>query len=220
MFFPTLVVEKTMVDDEARLDKGKPFNMKKYLLISIIGALLFTCKDEEIFEKNGERYLPLQVGNYWELEPPIPNYGFHTKIEILGTTTIDGKEYFEFKKVMKEAQFPADSVVFYLRMDNNAFVFRNDNGADVNIYRLAARDGYVWKHGDSNVTVRKHTIKLQTQDVTDCKTFYYDHPDYVDEEHYTSFAPEIGFIEEHYTFGRIATLTYARINGVEHHFKK
>ena len=60
----------------------------------------------------------------------------------------------------------------------------------------------IYKSGQYNVTVTHlDTLATRAGTVKDCKQFYFDAPDMMDEEHGYTIAPGIGFVEKYAGWG-------------------
>jgi hypothetical protein len=159
--------------------------MKSLIFIAtVVGLSIFlqSCKKAPNNFLLTDDYLPLEVGNYWQLD-------FTEKEEIIGTKTINGKDYFMLK-------YQNDTT--YYREDNNK-IFTKENETDEAIkFDFLAKVHDTWKYGLYNVTLVSKTdsIIINNQKVYNCYHFYFDVPVMVDEEHSIWLAPGIGFIQE------------------------
>ena len=192
--------------------------LHRYLLFIFFIAL--ACTEEVRFDPNGDRYLPLQVGNYWRFEAPNA-LGFDAEYTIIDEVEIYGKSYFQFH--IKSATGTVDEYegLSYYRIDSRDVVhFLRDsvNSIETVYLNLGAPDGYQYKSSDYTATVRTESFDLNGHVLDECKSFYYDIPTTYDDEHSVTLAAGIGYIFIHASFGRTAQLVEARINGVEHTF--
>jgi hypothetical protein len=199
--------------------------VNKYLSIVFLACSLFTCTDDD-FEEEGKRLLPLQVGNIWKLEPQdtIFFYSLYINMEVTGKTTIAGREYFTIARETRHRHESSTSVsTDYIRIDNRAFVYEYHPSleTELNIARLAAKPDHEWTlYEDVHVRIFETDVELETEDLPNCKGFsthVHDGGDYGSSQ---VFARDIGLVLEGYAMAGNSVLTYAKINGVEHHFKK
>jgi hypothetical protein len=171
------------------------------IAIVIISSLLQSCKKESGKIILTDDYLPLEVGNYWQLD-------YTDKEEIIGTKIINNKTYFILVSLNDTT---------YLRKENDK-IFAIENMADESIkFDLSANVHDTWKYDLYNVTLVSKTdsITINNYKIYNCYQFYFDVPIMVDEEHSIWLAPGIGFIQESCgeCLHQIRKLDKARIGG-------
>lgn len=171
------------------------------IVLSTISIFLQSCKKEPVKIILTDDYLPLEVGNYWQLD-------YTDKKEIIGTKIINNKSYFILKYL---------SDTTYYRIENDKiFVIENNKSESVK-FDLSANVHDTWKFNLYNVTLSSRTdsITMNNHKIYNCLAFYFDVPIMVDEEHFIWLAPGIGFIQE--TCGEciypVRKLAMARIAG-------
>jgi hypothetical protein len=198
--------------------------MKRVSIIHflIIGILpLLSCDKEVKFDATASRYFPLTVGNYWRLEPANPA-GVHVEITVTEQVLIHGRNYFKLHETVREAEtghaFERD---FYLHIDKNNLVYHlSDSAANINrnILRLGAPNGYRWSIESLIATVRTQSQEINGYVFDDCKSFSYDDPRMVDEEHAATYASGIGYLQIDGGWGRSARLAEALVDGTHHKY--
>ncbi len=129
-------------------------------------------------------YLPMQPGNYWEIE--------HTsKIVVTKTKIIDNKTYAEFVR--------GGTDTTYYRNENGKIYTRHTNDSESVIFDLTANvnDTWTYKAGADwivKMVSKNDTLLINHTKVPNCYQFYFDIPMGADEEHSIWLAPGIGFI--------------------------
>lgn len=180
--------------------------MKIIKLFFAIGCVLLLfascCKKEPIVTFTND-YMPLEVGNYWQM-----NHA--EKQEIVGEIAIFNKNY----SILKQGTFSS-----YWRIENDR-VFESDSvGNETVIYNLAASVNSSWKSGDWIITLKSKndTVTINGKHYPNCFKFYFDIPQAADEEHFVWLAPKIGYIQKECGFclNPISYLEKARIKGQE-----
>jgi hypothetical protein len=127
-------------------------------------------------------YLPLDIGNYWQLDHSAKN-------EIVGTKLIDNKSYYS---VLYQ-----DDTSYYRIENDKVIVIEYTENASVK-FDLSADVNESWKYNSYTVKLLSttDTISINNQKIINCYQFYYDIPGVVDEEHSIWLAPGIGIIQE------------------------
>ena len=158
--------------------------MKKLLIISglLMSIVLTSCEKKSIsLESLKNEYLPLEVGNYW-------NIGSSSIKKITGTQEFDGKSYYALTTKYDTS---------YVRNDNNRIIQYYKNKEYVK-YDLTAHVNDTWMFRDYVVKLvsKTDTVAVGGIKFTDCYRFYFDVPGMADEEHSVWLAPKVGFIQE------------------------
>ena len=179
------------------------------LVTAALALLLFASCKKEVTNKvpvNGD-YLPMQVGNYWEIQDFI-------KYNITGTKIIDNKTYYIFVQ--------ESDTSYYRNYDNKIYVRRSNTVESVK-FDLTANTGSKWEFIDRgtawNVTMssKTDTITINNTKIPNCYNFFFDIPMGADDEHSIWLAPGIGFINMTCGFCAYPSLKLrkASINNVE-----
>ncbi|HEU5290557.1 MAG TPA: hypothetical protein VFU05_07955 [Cyclobacteriaceae bacterium] len=201
--------------------------MKRKAAILLLATAIAGCDDSNEFNIAENNFFPLQVGNYWELYPPDQNplnEQVVVKMEITDTQLFSGIEYF---LMVTRTETPngvyADST--YYRVDENGFVFKRLKTGEIsNPYRLGAGDGSRWSSsvppGEKDMQVDYYTtpVEINTTHINGCRLFSFNVDGIIDEEHWTTLAPNIGIVTMHSAWGFRRDLKKAIINGVEYNF--
>lgn len=155
---------------------------KQSLIFVLLSLWINSCEKEEVSIPLLNDYLPMEVGNYWQME-------FSERMEIIKSETIDDKDYFVF-----------------VHNDDTAY-FRNDNGRiqvkesiheEAVKFDLTANENDTWIYNSCTAKLisKTDTIIIKDKEIYNCYHFYFDIPMMADEEHSIWLAPEIGFIQE------------------------
>lgn len=147
-----------------------------------ISSFLISCdKDEDIVKLTSD-YLPLEVGNYWQLD-------YSEKREVIGMKTINNKVYYSLKYYNDTS---------YYRMENDKVYVIGFEGVESVKFDFSAKVNDTWNYNSYTVklTSKTDTITINNQKFLNCYQFYLDVPVMVDEEHSIWLAPGIGFIQE------------------------
>lgn len=160
----------------------------KYIsqFITCIAIILFTLactKEEELNIPLTGDYLPMQAGNYWEIEHSI-------RITITGSKVIDNKTYSEFVQ--------ANDTLYY-RIENGKIYARHLTEPETVKFDLSANVNDIWVYNSGaewNVKMisKTDTLLINHTKVANCYKFFFDIPMGADDEHYIWLAPGIGFI--------------------------
>lgn len=160
------------------------FNIR-FLVTSLTIIIFTSCKkDVTIKVPVSGDYLPMQVGNYWEIQDLI-------KYNITGTKIIDNKMYYVFVQ---------EGDTSYYRNDNNRIYVRRSGTAESVKFDLTADTGSKWEFKDGgtvwHVTMssKTDTVTINNTKIPNCYNFFFDIPVAVDDEHSICLAPGIGFI--------------------------
>jgi hypothetical protein len=193
------------------------------LSIILLFGLIVSCDtDTKYLPELGDDYFPLGVGDIWEYE--------NQTRKVIGTESINGKEY----KRVEVKYYRADTIYstheMYYRKKNGIKIYKvnHEKTGEFLFADFSREDGESWTYpaniGDDdnwNVTVRTD-IDFDFGDLVlkNCKSFYYDVPNWADEEHVIIFAPGIGEISNvSLGWGLGDTLRKATINGIQYQFK-
>jgi hypothetical protein len=156
----------------------------KFTLLLMIALLMIACdkNESEIIILSGD-YFPLEIGNYWQFE----NSG---KKEVIGTDTIDSKAYFILAT--------NNDTSYYRKVNNKIYV--TEYGEDEGLkFDLNANINDTWSYGTYTVKLvsKSDTMKINGHKITGCYQFFFDVPEWIDEEHTIWLAPGIGFIQNY-----------------------
>ncbi len=173
------------------------------LLFAIASISLLSCDKNNDKVSLTNKYLPLEIGNYWQLD-------YLTRREIVGTKMIDGKYYFMI-------QYENDTA--YYRIENDR-VYVIEHGFTESVkFKLSANVNDTWDYNAYKVKLisKTDTIIVNDTKFVNCLQFYYDVPGMVDEEHSIWLAPNVGFVQEQCgeCLHQIKKLDKAKINGHE-----
>lgn len=161
--------------------------MKTLKFVAVLAGFslcLNACHKDEIEDKElvlSDEYLPLQVGNYWQME----NQG---KQEITGTKEINNKMYY---------QLEGSSDTLYYRIDNDKVYVLNHEGQEGVKFDLSAELNETWTYNLYTVQLisKTDTVSINNKQIKNCYQFYFDIPIMADDEHAIWLAPGIGFIQ-------------------------
>lgn len=158
--------------------------MKKLFgVCGIITCLLLNaCKDEVVrLNELTNEYLPLTVGNYWNLD----KFGLR---KITETKVFDGKTYYAVTQSHDTS---------YVRNEGDKII-EYDQGKTSVLFDLTANVNDTWQYRKYTVTLssKTETITIDGQVIKNCYQFYFDIPASADEEHTIWLAPGIGFIQQ------------------------
>ncbi|GHN01846.1 hypothetical protein WSM22_33350 [Cytophagales bacterium WSM2-2] len=202
--------------------------MKKLIILFLVAALFAGCRHDDLAVKipQDENYLPLEVGNYWNLQPVGQvSIGLQAHREVMGVATINNHEYFLLVTSYIENS-NVDSA--YYRMDTNGFVHiyrKNQPNFEDNRFRLFAKDGDKWKYpvdgsSEAEITLTVGSLTIGNAEIANCKSYFFNVTNWADEEYTITLAPGIGFAKEYsnaWGFGQI--LKSARIHGQVYNFQ-
>jgi hypothetical protein len=167
------------------------------------------------------------VGNHWEYEPvlEINPQVLSATMDIPSKYFFEGREYFVIVSKYTYPYGTSIDSVFY-RMDSNGFVYETMKNfpEEANRYRLAATNNESWKipYRDDYDLVATTTViqslTLNNTELENCKSYYFDSPGVVDEEHYVILAPGLGIIKRGSAWGFDIKLKKAIIDGNQFNF--
>ncbi len=196
-----------------------------HLFIVLVALYIYTaCQKDEVVD-NSQDYLPLQVGNYWEL-----NNGTYTYTLLIDKIeNLDGLDYF---RMIRTGQPENQDTVYFRRTQDRKIFQRGTKSTDEIVrFNLAADSGEVWNYAKDPTTTWNEepwTAKLYSKSDTvirsnvlikNCYVFSFDIIGIADDPSWAySLAPGIGFVKYYYCFYPIRRITKARINGVEREF--
>jgi hypothetical protein len=202
--------------------------MKFNTLLLSCTILLMACDDDSSFETGSDNYLPLEVGNIWIFKSLQDNSDYKDFKRVTAEITFDNLVYAE---VVSGRFYPDSNLddstydTSYYRVDNNGHVYcrRKNSVAEENIFRLNAVDGDTWTYPTENretvvITVSLVDLELSNKNLRNCKAYYYDVNQWIDEENTTMLAQGIGFVKEYADWGTGHVLESATINGREFNF--
>jgi len=201
--------------------------MKTIILLFCCSILLVGCDDDSPFETGSNNYFPLEVGNIWIFRSLQGNNDYKTFKRVTAKVTLDDLVYAE---VVSGRTYPDDIGdntydTTYYRVEENGYVYfrRKNNNAEENRFRLNAIDGDTWTYPIENsetmaVTLSIVNVELRNKNLRNCKVYYYDVTQWIDEEHTTILAKGIGFVKEYAAWGTGQVLESATINGREYDF--
>lgn len=192
-------------------------------LLVIVAVLWVACDsgsvDDDFVLKSASDYLPLEVGNYWEFK----TLGAETTEvvqhrEVMSAQNVNGRDYYVV--VSHFPQNDAKDTVFY-RIDDDWNVYTYHRGMENEqlSYKLLAEDGMTWSFPLSadetmDVTVNVETVETSLRKIKNCKSYYFDARNWIDEEHTNTLAPGVGFLKEFSNaWGGGAILSKASIGG-------
>ena len=178
--------------------------LRLFIVLISVSIFLHSCDKEDEKVTLTDDYLPLEVGNYWQLDNL-------NKKEIVGTKLIDNKTYY-LLTILNDTM--------YYRIENDqVFVIEQTEPPSIK-FDLSAEVNDTWNFNPCIVKLisKTDTIIINNHKIINCYQFYFDIPDMIDEEHSTWLAPGIGFIQEQ-CFGECLHQFYkldkARIGGQE-----
>ena len=178
--------------------------LKSLTAIVVISIILLSCdKNDDNDVSLTNDYLPLEIGNYWQLD-------YLEKREIVGTKKINDKNYYLM-------QYQNDTS--YYRIENDKIYVIEFEDAESIKFNLLADVNDTWNFNSYTVKMvsKSDSIIINNQKFINCYQFYFDIPVMVDEEHSIWLAPGIGFIQEQCgeCLHQIKKLDKAKINGQE-----
>lgn len=180
--------------------------MKKMrILLLFVISLIFivSCKKEDETISMTNEYLPLEKGNYWQLD-------YLAKSEIIGTKEIENKIYYLMLN---------ENDTSYYRIENNKVYVIEHEGNESVKFNLSANVNDTWNYNSYEVTLISKTDTIIVNDTKfyNCLQFYYDIPGMADDDHSIWLAPNVGFVQEMCgeCFYQIYKLDKSKINGQE-----
>ena len=171
------------------------------IVLAYFSIYLLSCNKEDEKVTLTNDYLPLETGNYWQLD-------YTGKEEIVGTKLINNNTYYLL-------QFQNDTM--YYRIENDKILVIEHVENESVKFDLTANVNDTWNYNSYLVklTSKTDTITINNQKILNCYQFYFDVPVMADEEHSIWLAPGIGFIQEQCgeCLHQIRKLAVARIDG-------
>lgn len=197
--------------------------MKKYIILLFATAICFGCSSDETptIEYPICDYFPLQEGNKWYYEGSIS--------EITGKEIVDGLEWFVMSTVYERENKEPVVYRLYFRKTADGKVYRKSEKSSEAVLLFDLKIGFnqSWKYtdGDEQWTVSTGadfaTIKIEDISFANCRSYYYDIPEAVDDEHLKILAPGLGLLlSNSIAWGLGDTLQHAVINGLEMKIKE
>lgn len=177
--------------------------IRVFIAVVSISMGLQSCeKDEQRVSLSGD-YLPLGIGNYWQLD-------YSQKKEVVSKTTIHNKEYYAIRYL--------DDTSYY-RIENGRIYAIEYADTESLKFNVSARVNDTWKYHSQTVKLisKTDTLVINQKEIANCYHFSFDNPVWIDDEHGIWLAPGIGFIQEQcgecqHPFRK---LDKARISGLE-----
>lgn len=158
-------------------------NIRKLQIFIISALFLFNGCDDYCEFTDYENYLPLKIGNYWYYGEP------EFKREVVGMNKIDGNTYYE---ILQKSESGNDfSFSRYYRFDDSLLWVKTH--IDSTEHRLA---DFSLKVGDTFKQVSTGYVVTVVSDNPNKFELFYDHPDWVDEEHNIIFGVDKGITKE------------------------
>ncbi|HEV8513428.1 MAG TPA: hypothetical protein VGQ59_09125 [Cyclobacteriaceae bacterium] len=205
--------------------------MKNVVIVLMI-CILIGCEHSDIRHEKptdeSENYLPLKVGNYWNLEITDNSLGYADKIhrEVAATATINNHEYYLLITSSAYDNYTYKDSSYY-RIDPSGFVYiyqkAHPNYED-NLFRLNGNDQDSWsytieRNNEVQIKLTVESVTLGNTEITKCKSYFYNAIQWEDEEYTTTLAPGIGFVKDCGFFSGVCQeLKSARINGHVYNF--
>lgn len=171
-------------------------NLQQIFFILLL-PLFCACEQDETSIWKGEDYLPLEVGNYWEYKTTSTSINNTERYTTEATVILNNKTYWPIR-----SNFP-NSPVSYRRKGTDGKIFYKDTDGDEYVkFNLNLNEGEEWQYKQGNnealwtarLVSKSTSIKLKEYTFENCYHFYYDIPEYADEEHQIILAPGIGIV--------------------------
>jgi hypothetical protein len=200
--------------------------MRSLLLIFPILLFLAACDNcgcDDLTPEMETSYLPLAIGNYWEFRSTNKSVdGLVEHREVEDYVTLNDKQYYlvvttHLSPVWSGAY--KDTTYYRVADDGFVFVLRKNLGIEEKRYKLDGIDGDTWSYPfvDNYVADMKLSEKVKTigtREVRNCKDYFFDVPQWADEEYTYTLGPGVGFLKEFSdAWGGGQELKRARING-------
>jgi hypothetical protein len=177
--------------------------IKLFFAVVSAAVCLQSCSKDEKTTAPSADYLPLSIGNYWQMD-------YSEKKEVLNTRVIDNKTYYALRYL--------DDTTYY-RVENNKIYAIEHTDKESLKFDLTAKVNGTWKYNAWTVKLvsKTDTLVINDKKIPDCYQFFFDYPEMVDDEHSIWLAPGIGFIKEQCgeCLYPVRKLDKAKINGVE-----
>ena len=169
-----------------------------------------------IFSQNKNDLFPNSIGNYWQYEYGLPDFGMADYKSITDTTSLNGKTYFilETKKGTTVSEQ-------FLRKDNdgNIWQYHEKENKELLWFNFLIPDSSFYYYrpsadADSFKVQVSHNINIETfaGRFENCVEFFFDIPGSFDEEQWFVFAPDVGIVKEQHA-SVTKFLSSAKING-------
>lgn len=177
-------------------------------LLYILYILLFAgCKETVVEPVYSEDYFPLNFGNKWYYSSldfrHMPDTTGRSEIwEVIGNKEIDGKSC----AAVKTTQFSSPGIIayvdtaYYYAKDGKLYsAYKDDSGS----LALALYADFTLNEGDKFISDLHHySYNVRVSEKTDSTmSFYYDVPQYADEEFSVTFKKNTGVQKRVYYFG-------------------
>jgi hypothetical protein len=158
----------------------------------------------------------MHVGDTWEYAAAYPPGDIIITHRITGQADINGYPYF----VMVQTTLGHADTTYY-RIDSNGSVFSRHAGTtgDRDLYHLNASVGDKWEtnffdDGRGFTTLTSlDDIRLNNVTLHNCKGYYFDVPEWADEETMTTLAPGLGMVRQGGSWSIGISLKHAVIDG-------
>ena len=192
--------------------------MKKLIfIIGILSLILNSCSEENNISDSGQMskfYYPLKVGNTWYYDSNISENNPWIKRIIEKEIFINDTKYFVVNNMRNFSSTSQNLDKDTVREDGEGRILRFTRGSESIYFDFSLNDGDTYTYfanpinsaNDYNVTF-KRVGKVETNKGTydNCIGFFFDIPEFVDDEKWYIFAPNIGLVKE--TAGEGPTLT-------------
>jgi hypothetical protein len=203
--------------------------MKKTLLIVLAAISFCGCENDNDPQttEHDPSYFPLKVGNYWEYVPVLQHPDLLSiNVSIPSTATIGDYEYYLMVTKHNHTGFTSVVDSSYYRVDSRGYVFERTTHSleETNRFRLAAADGETWTiytpylQDYIATTTNISALNLNEVEIANCKSFSFDLPPTIDDEHTLVLAPGLGIVKQLFAGGFDSTLREARIDGIKYNF--
>lgn len=193
-------------------------------MLACMITLLMSCNSDEPYktfkEESTSGYLPLEVGNYWDFRNAAgtsQQVTYHR--EVKGKAQLNGHEYYLITSHAVDQPSTADSLYYRVEENGDVYTWRRNWTNEMLQYKLAADDGDKWSYlmdeGDTmEVIMTTTTLDAGSRNISDCKAYHYNAPNWADEEYTVTLARGIGFVREFSdAWGMGMTLAKASIGG-------
>lgn len=162
--------------------------MKKLvnLFLVLIVIVIFSACDSSTEPILDSEYFPLKVGNSWSYagylhHPDSTNGEITIEWTVIGTKVLGSFDYFEILEMISMSHTPRS---YYYLKDNKLYKYDEEKKLPGLFADFNLEENQSFKYFDFNVTVTEKTDKTIT--------YFYDHPSWVDEEHWITFEKGVG----------------------------